>query len=67
MDFDPTTEMLTFDSNMQQVVVSINISQDALLEEREEFLVELSVPAGERGVRLTNRTARVLIQDSNSE
>lgn len=67
MDFDPITKMLTFDSDMLEVQVAINISQDALLEEREEFVVKLSVPAGERGVQLTRSVARVFIVDNNSK
>ncbi len=64
-DFTASEQLVTFLPGDLSRVVEVTVSSDGLLEEEEEFVCVLSVPAGETGVVLGRSTTTVIIGDSD--
>ena len=68
-DYDSSTQRtVTFMADSSREDVSIMITDDSILEDEEDFSIELRVPAGSDQEGLTaNSSARVTIIDNDSE
>ena len=67
-DFDTSTQSVTFMAQEGRKDVQITITDDMILEDEEEFSIQLRTPSGsdQEGL-LANSSARVTIIDNDSE